>query len=169
MPKKSHKYWENEGVTALQMSILVVSFMLLIASVFIYQSRDDIIIEENWPVGSLEITVENTTDVKITFGAFFPLPEPMEMKFIIETTTGDFNHTELWFTQPPDNQTVIMGTTEGITATYSDLNYLGNTINSGDYIRIEGLMPHTGYRLLVYHYPTQSLCLIAGETLFYLE
>jgi hypothetical protein len=119
------------------------------------------------PVGSLTFSQESLNTVKITFGAFSSSIQPLDIKILIDSDASD--HIELWFEKTPDNSTVEMGATEGITGTYTDLNYLGNSINMGDYMIVEGLEPNIRYTVRIYFYPIDSICPLVGNTSFILE
>ena len=49
---------------------------------------------------------------------------------------------------------------------YTDNNYAGNAINSGDYLVLTGLDAGTAYTLTIFHFNSDSLCSLVGSTTF---
>lgn len=118
------------------------------------------------PVGSLSgISVLDSTSARITFGTFSPVPEPMDIKVIITNSFTYETHT-LSFPSQPYSSTTTMYATGGITATYTDLNYAGNSVNAGDYIIVSGLDSGRTYTIEIFHIPSDSLCSLVGQTSF---
>lgn len=160
----------RKQIMAMQIVVVLVALFFFISSIVIIISRPTPPPRREWPpAGSLNITIEDSNMVRITFQTFSPRPDPQDIKVIIENTSDSSDLAEIWFGQIPDDATVQMNTSEGITAYYTDLNYLGNEINAGDYIIVDGLNPKTGYRVLIYYYPTDSLCPLVGDTSFELD
>jgi len=163
------KTWKrnDEGVSPVIATILMVAITVVLAAV-LYVMVIGMTPPDNRfpPAGSVSFDVRNSTGVRINFGAFSPTPAPMDIKLILTNRSNAADTVELSFSQAPDAATVNMVATNGATATYTDMNYLGNLVNSGDFILVSGLGPGTTYELVIYHYPTDSQCSLVGADSF---
>lgn len=162
------KAWKknDEGVSPVIATILMVAITVVLAAVLYVMVMGIRPPDDMPPAGSIMFDVQSQTSVKIDFGTFSPTPAPMEIKVIITNTSDATDVVELTFSGPPDATTVNMIATGGASATYTDLNYNSNTINSGDFIVVDGLKPHTSYKVVLFHYGTQSACSLVGDTTF---
>jgi FlaG/FlaF family flagellin (archaellin) len=169
--KKAWKARDEEGVSLLIAVILTVAITVSLAAVLfaLSERENDYRHYNNAPVGSLSFNNMSSTSVKITFGTFSPNPNLMDIKIIITNNSDTSDRIELSFANPPDAGTINMVATGGASATYTDFYFQDSTINTGDYIIIDGLHPKTTYSVIVFHYPTESLCQLAGTTTFTLE
>jgi len=165
--KKIWKTRTEEGVSPVIATILMVAITVVLAAV-LYVMVIGMVpnVDGTTPVGALTMEVQSSTSVTIIFGKFQPEPEPMFIKVRITNNSDIADVIVLSFTNAPNAGTVDMVATGVASATYTDLNYQGNKINSGDFIIVDGLSPHTSYTVSIYHAPTESLCQIAGATDF---
>jgi hypothetical protein len=119
------------------------------------------------PVGQISsMSVTSPYNATITFGMFSPTVEPMDARVILTPTTGDI----IMLSFPGSltaMDTGLISSQPGVTATYTDLNYAGNTINSGDFIKVYGLEPSTTYTVSIFYIPTDSTISLAGPTTFH--
>jgi flagellin-like protein len=119
------------------------------------------------PAGSVTFDIVSNESAKIQFGTFSPVPAPMDVKVILTPSAGSI--VELSFPAQPTATAPDMTVTpsaSGIAAEYIDMNYAGNAVNSGDYILVDGLTPSTAYTVTIYHYDSDSLCSLVGQTTF---
>jgi FlaG/FlaF family flagellin (archaellin) len=167
--KKTWKARDEEGISALIGLVLLVGISMVLAMVLYTMVLTPPIADRFAPAGTLAFEVTGPSSVNITFGTFSQNPKPIDIKLIITNNSDTTDSHELWFTSVPNASSVNMNTTGDVSATYTDLNYMGNTINAGDYIIVDGLGAHTTYSVMVFHYPSDSLCQLAGVTTFTLE
>ncbi len=165
--KKIWKRRNEEGVSPVIATILMVAITVVLAAV-LYVMVIGLVDDDRGrtPAGALSVDVRGATEVLITFGLFDPAPEPLDIKVRITNNSDLADVIEFSFGGVPGAETVDMVATGGASATYTDMNYNGNEVNSGDYIVAHGLNPHTSYKIDIYFSPTQSLCQIAGNTDF---
>ncbi len=165
--RKIWKQRNEEGVSPVIATILMVAITVVLAAV-LYVMVIGLVDNDGrrTPAGALAVDVRDASEVLITFGLFDPEPKPLDIKVRLTNNSDLTDVVELSFAGAPDAQTVDMVATQGVTATYTDMNYNGNEINSGDYIVMGGLNPQTSYKVDVYYSPSQSLCQIAGDTDF---
>ena len=117
------------------------------------------------PAGSLSsISVLDSTSARITFGAFTSTVQPTDLRIMLTDSYGT-TYT-MSFPYQPYSDTTTLYTTYGMTATYTDLNYAGNSVNSGDYITVSGLDSGTTYTVSIFHIPSDSMCSLVGQTSF---
>jgi flagellin-like protein len=167
--KKIWKQRSEEGVSPVIATILMVAITVVLAAVLYVM----VIQMGNKPptpppAGSLQFDVQSSTGVTITFGAFSPIPKPMDVKIMITNNSDATDIVDLTFSGAPDASTVDMLATNGAAATYTDMNYNGNTINAGDFISVCNLGPHTSYTVKIYDYTKDSLCTLVGDDTFIL-
>lgn len=165
--KKIWKQRSEEGVSPVIATILMVAITVVLAAV-LYVMVIGLVDDDGkrTPTGALVVDVRDASEVLITFGLFEPEPKPLDIKVRITNNSDLTDVIELSFTGAPGAVTVDMVATQGATATYTDMNFNGNQINSGDYIVMDGLNPQTSYKIDIYYSPSQSLCQIAGDTDF---
>lgn len=162
------KIWKTEeGVSPVIATILMVAITVVLAAVLyvmvIGMTPPD---GHQAPAGAITFNVKSATSVEIDFGTFSPTPTPTAIKIIITNNSDAGNTYELTFANAPDAAAVDMLATGGASAVYTDMNYNGNAVNSGDFITVDGLGPHTSYTVKIYHYGSDSLCSLVGETTF---
>lgn len=165
-----HPRGNNEGVSAIIATILMVAVTVVLAGVLYVMiigigggSNEDLA-----PLGSWQdVDAVNTTAAKLVFGSFSSEMNPIDLKLYIyeegtnETTTLRI---DVPLTGQYDNTCIIAGYNKTvITATYSDYSYTTNTINGGDFIEIDGLSSGKHYRIEVYHAPSQSILSMTGD------
>jgi flagellin-like protein len=157
---------DDEAVSPVIATILMVAITVVLAAVLYVMVIGFGGGGSQAPPGNFSpITVTSNTSATLTFGTFNPVPKPMDIKVILTPSGG--TPTELSFpSAPSSSQTTLTSTPAGITATYTDMNYQGNSVNSGDYISVSNLATGTTYTISVYHYPSDSLCPLTGQTTF---
>jgi flagellin-like protein len=165
--KKIWKTRSEEGVSPVIATILMVAITVVLAAVLyvmvIGMTPGG---DGTPPPGSVTFDVESSTSVRVNFGTFSPAPPPMAIKVIITNNSDAADTVELTFANAPDAGTIDMVATGGALATYTDMNYQGNAVNSGDFIIVDNLDPRTSYSVAIYHYPSDSVCTLAGDTSF---
>jgi flagellin-like protein len=154
---------EDSGVSPVIATILMVAITVVLAAVLYVMVVGITPPEDVAPAGSLTFDVEDTTSARINFGTFSPTPAPMDIKVIVTNTSDAADVVELSFAVAPNAATVEMTASNGATATYTDMNYIGNAINSGDFISVSGLHAKTTYEVKLFHYGTQSVCTLIGD------
>jgi flagellin-like protein len=164
--KKIWKTRTEEGVSPVIATILMVAITVVLAAVLYVMVINIRPPNDIPPAGSIMFDVQSQTEVEIGFGTFSPTPAPMEIKVIITNISDRTDVVELTFSGAPDATTVEMGATGGATATYTDLNYNSQELNSGDFIVVDGLHSHTTYEVILFHYDTNSVCSLIGDTSF---
>ena len=167
--RKVYKKRDEDAVSPVIATILMVAITVVLAAVLyvmvIGMSEGG---GDTAPVGAMaSMNADSSTSATLTFSSFAPVPAPMDIKIIL-TPSGNVSASavELTFTSAPDASTVNMVATGGAAATYTDLNYGGNAVNSGDRIAVTGLASSTTYTLSIYHFPSDSVCSMTGGLTF---
>jgi flagellin-like protein len=163
--KKVYKKRDEEGVSPVIATILMVAITVVLAAVLyvmvIGMGGEG---SQTAPVGTMTgLSATSRTNATLTFGTFSPVPSPMDIRVRLTPNTG--TTIELSFPNAPtaaDTTMTATGLTAGGTAIYTDLNFAGNNVNSGDFIKVVGLEPGTTYTISIYHVPTDSLCSMTG-------
>ena len=163
--RKVYKKRDEDAVSPVIATILMVAITVVLAAVLyvmvIGMSEGS---GDSAPVGAMaSMTADSTTSATLTFSTFAPVPAPMDVKIILTPNTG--TPVELSFPTAPTNGSFEMTYTGG-DAVYYDMNFGGNAINSGDRITVDGLTPATSYTISIYHYPSDSVCSMTGDTTF---
>ena len=173
--KKVYKMRDEENaVSPVIATILMVAITVVLAAVLyvmvIGMSEGS---GDTAPVGTMaSMSATSSTNATLTFSTFAPVPAPMDVKIILTPSDTTEKTAELTFstaptaTNPDMTVTGLDVTIVGYGATYSDLNYGGNTINSGVYINVVRLTPGLTYTLSIYHYPSDSVCSMTGSLTF---
>ncbi len=171
--RKVYKKRDEDAVSPVIATILMVAITVVLAAVLyvmvIGMSEGG---GDTAPVGAMaSMTATSSFNATLTFSTFAPVPAPMDLKIIL--TPNDANPTvELTFSAQPTVSPATM-TTTGLSAVgftagaqYTDLNVGGNAVNSGDSIKVTGLAADTTYTISIYHYPSDSVCSMTGDTTF---
>ena len=170
--RKVYKKRDEDAVSPVIATILMVAITVVLAAVLyvmvIGMSEGS---GDTAPVGTMASMTATANDAAtLTFGSFAPIPSPMDLKIILTPSGSNASATtiELTFPNAPTSSDTQMTETGGVspTAVYSDLNYGGNAINSGDFIKIDGLSGGTTYTISIFHYPSDSVCSMTGGTSF---
>ena len=159
--------WKEEAVSPVIATILMVAITVVLAAVLyvmVIGMGGDAITPS--PVGSWRSTdVVTNSSVQITFGDFQPEVTPLEIKvFLIDENETRFDLS--WSTAVDSDNYTLTSDNEDIEAYYYDLNFVNGQIGAGDNIVIYGLEPLTNYRLNVFHYPSDTIIDMAGDTSF---
>ncbi len=160
--RKVYKNRNEEAVSPVIATILMVAITVVLAAVLYVM-----VIGMGGgggataPAGSVTFDKVSNSTCKVIFGAFSPVPAPMDVKFILTPNTG----TVIEYTFP-NAPTAAQTTMNPTTAVYYDNNYQGNAINSGDTLTINNLAPGMGYTLTIFHYDSDSLCSLVGTNTF---
>jgi len=115
--------------------------------------------------GWTNVEATDYTTARLTFSRFTTDVEPMDLKFFITPSGGltTQSATQVSFSSSPSSQTSTMYVTGGVfTAEYTDYNYQGNMINSGDYITLSGLTSETTYTVSILHIPSDTTVSMTG-------
>jgi flagellin-like protein len=160
--------WKEDAVSPVIATILMVAITVVLAAVLyvmVIGMGGSAVVQT--PVGSWQkMDTLSKTSVSMTFGQFQPNVEPFDVRLIVESQTGYiFNLTFPSLNIDDDNYTMSCDGV-GITAYYYDLNPGGRLINAGDHIQIYGLNTFTVYEVKIYHYPSDSIVQMAGDTSF---
>ena len=112
-----------------------------------------------------QVIAESSTSAKLTFGGFTVdiSPEDIEIYIEVNGTREGFITYAGDFSDNLEEMDWIMGPM-GAEAEYWDFNPQGETINSGDYIRLNGLMPDTDYSVEVFHIPSGTIISMSGDS-----
>lgn len=168
--RKVYKKRNEDAVSPVIATILMVAITVVLAAVLyvmvigMSEGSGDIA-----PVGTMASMTATANDAAtLTFGSFAPIPAPMDLKIILTPSGSNASAAtvELTFPNAPTASDTDMTETAGAVAVYTDLNYGGNAINSGDYIKITGLSGGTTYTISIFHYPSDSVCSMTGTTSF---
>jgi flagellin-like protein len=172
--KKVYKKREEDAVSPVIATILMVAITVVLAAVlYVMVIGMGGGAGESAPVGTMSnMQATSRWNATLTFGQFAPIPAPMDIRVrLTDGTTGDII-TLSFPNQPTADQTTLTAT--GLvdpawgtaSAVYTDLNYAGNAVNSGDAIKVIGLTPGRTYTISIYHVPTDSLCSMTGSLTF---
>ena len=152
------------GIIALIVVIIVI--VVVIAAAFFYVmvigmgSPNDF---TSAPVGAWSSMEATSTTAELTFSTLSPSPSVMDIRIYVQEEGSNAGY--LTFTGEPTSATTTLswvGGPPGASAEYSDYNYAGGQINSGDSITIEGLSPDTTYSVEVFYVPTDSVVPMVG-------
>ncbi len=158
---------KNEAVSPVIATILMVAITVVLAAVLyvmVIGMGGEAITPT--PVGSWRsMTVITNSSASIIFGNFQPEVTPIEIKLLIEDENGNLFNLSFSTSVDSDNYTLSCDN-PGIDAFYHDQNYGGNQMGAGDYIMLYGLKPFTNYNVRVFHYPSDSVVEMAGDTSF---
>ena len=118
------------------------------------------------PVGGWSSTdVLTNSSAKITFGDFHPEVTGLDIKVMVQDENENmFNLT--WSSIVDSDNYTLKSDNEDFDAFYHDFNYEGGQIGNGDYITLYGLKPFTNYNLRVFHFSSDSVLQMAGDTSF---
>ena len=165
------KIWNErskEGVSPVIATILMVAITVVLAAVLYVMVMGMVGPEKKpTPIGSwMSVEAVNSTSAKPIYGTLGSECAPKEIRVFIEGPEGIYFSMEV----PGDleervTQMVLEGAPAGVTATYIDLNYQGNTIGSGDYILINGLSEPGVYKVTQFFIPTDE-AMTGGEDTF---
>lgn len=161
--------WKEDAVSPVIATILMVAITVVLAAVLyvmvIGMSGGGSLVPT--PVGSWQaMDPTSNHSGKMVFGSFSPEVHAFDMKILVEGNSGQqFNFTWSDLTFSDSNYTLNCDGA-GITAFYYDTHPEGGLINAGDYIEVFGLEPFTVYTVRVFHYPSDSICQMAGDTSF---
>lgn len=117
------------------------------------------------PAGSW--TMESLSDEsgKITFSVFSESVAPTDIRIYVQADGEDIG--QLSFTgnsvQAPAAMTWVGGPI-GASATYTDYNPAGGTVNGGDNIVLNGLESGTEYSFMIYHIPSDEFCQMTSQS-----
>jgi len=116
------------------------------------------------PVGAWNnVEALSPTSVELTYGSFSGQVEPYDLIIYIQEEGAPIGNLMINDDlSAMETQMHWVNGPSGVTATYVDYNYLGNTVNPGDHIIIDGLEPGTEYSFEVYHIPTESTVWMTG-------
>lgn len=158
------KTFKREGVSPVIATILMVAITVVLAAVLYVMVIGFGGGTSQAPPGNIN-TVEmlSNTSVKIPFGPFEPTPKPGDLRVMLAHNT---TRIDMSFSGPLSGDDTPMVVTGSISAIYHDFNFQNNQVNNGDYITVEGLEPYTTYQISVFHYPSDSLCPLTGQTSF---
>ena len=164
--KLVYKKKNDEAVSPVIATILMVAITVVLAAVlYVMVIGMGGGTSNTAPAGSITFDIQSNNATKIIFGTFSPVPAPMDIKVQLTPTGGSM--IEYSFSSAPAAaSTVMVSTPVGTIATYTDMNYAGNAVNSGDYIMVTGLTPSTAYTVSIYHFDSDSLCSLVGTTTF---
>lgn len=166
-----HPRGNNEGVSPIIATILMVAVTIVLAGVLYVMiigmgggSNENLA-----PLGSWHsVSAVNSTSAKLVFGPFSAEVKPIDIKLFLYE--GDSNQSTEITIQTPlagqnDNPCTVTGhNSTSINAAYTDYAYSTNTVNGGDFLIINGLVPGQYYRVVVFHAPSQSVLSMSGNS-----
>ncbi|MDD4307563.1 MAG: hypothetical protein PHU53_02000 [Thermoplasmata archaeon] len=117
------------------------------------------------PVGSWTMEPLSDDSGKITFSVFSDSVAPTDINIYVQADGENIG--QLIFTgdsvQSPAPMTWVGGPA-GASATYTDYNPAGGTINGGDNIVLNGLESGTEYSFMIYHIPSDEFCQMTSQS-----
>jgi len=117
------------------------------------------------PVGYWVSTEKIDSDTaKLTYGSFSSDVQPKDVSVILELPDGTTSMLRV-NGDLASSSTIMIGAPAGVTATYTDLNWEGNTANAGDYITLDGLTQTGVYTVTMFHLPSDAI-IMGGEDTF---
>jgi flagellin-like protein len=161
--------WKNEAVSPVIATILMVAITVVLAAVLyvmvVNMSSGGGAMSPT-PVGSWR-SMEPTgnTSATLIFGNFQPEVDPIEFRLIIEDENGNIFNLS-WTSSILSDNVTLSCDDDNIVAYYSDLNPEGGQVGGGDYIKLYNLEPYTYYFVKLYHYPSDSVINMLGDTSF---
>lgn len=161
--RKVYKNRNEEAVSPVIATILMVAITVVLAAVLYVMvmgmSGDDVDVT---PTATWQDAEKVDADsAKLTYGTFGTETAPKDIAVII-TLPDDSTMTLKIGGDLTDGDTDMTGVTAPITATYTDLNWEGNSIGGGDYITIDGLTLTGVYEVQMFHIPSDAT--ITGGT-----
>ena len=166
--KKIYKKRKDDAVSPVIATILMVAITVVLAAVLYVMVIGFGGTNKTAPVGAMSsMLATSNSEAKLTFGTFSPVPAPLDVKIVLTPSTVNATVPIIEYTFPnaPTGPTTPMTTSTG-TGVYTDLNYGGNAINSGDYLTVTGLTPATTYTISIFHYPSDSVASMTGDITF---
>ncbi len=150
MSKVVKRIWvrkDQEGVSPVIATILMVAITVVLAAVLYVMVSDFDDRPDIQTTGTIEeVKIRSGESVEIVFGTFSGDMVPIENKLILQDSNG--TRLVLTWPYPPDSDNFDMESSQaGVTAIYRDYNPVGNEINPGDSVIIDGLQPNTNYEI----------------------
>lgn len=145
--KKTWKDMEDEGVSPVIATILMVAITVVLAAVLYVMVFQLNVTPEFDGIGSIEaVDVRSNSSAEITFGTFGSNARPTELRFILEDRDG--LRTTLTWPAPPDGDNYAMASSDAdVSAIYRDFEPVANEVNAGDSIIVSGLAPGNHYSI----------------------
>jgi flagellin-like protein len=160
--------WKEEAVSPVIATILMVAITVVLAAVLyvmVIGMGGTAVVQT--PVGNWQdMSPLSNSSAKMIFGNFEPQPQFMDLKIIVEVEGGGMFNLSWSGSTLTSADTNMTCDGAGITAVYHDQSFGNSQIGGGDYIEIHGLKPFTFYYVKVFHYPSDSICQMAGDTNF---
>ena len=165
--RKVYKKRDEDAVSPVIATILMVAITVVLAAVLyvmvIGMSEGS---GDTAPVGAMaSMTATSNSTATLTFRTFSPVPPPMDNKVVLTPSDGGTTY-EYSFPNAPTAADTTMTATAGTTGVYTDQNYGGNAISSGDYLKVTGLTSGITYTISIFHFPSDSVCSMTGDVTF---
>lgn len=164
---------KEDAVSPVIATILMVAITVVLAAVLYVMVIGFGGTSDTAPSGSfsslkqttLDTTVTpNTWSATLTFSRFNPSPPLLDLRIILTNNSDATDVVTMTMVSAPNAQTSTMTVSGATGATYTDLAFAGNEVNSGDYIIVSGLHRQTTYTVSVFHIPSSETCTLAGGT-----
>jgi archaeal type IV pilus assembly protein PilA len=162
--------WKDEAVSPVIATILMVAITVVLAAVLyvmvIGMGGGGGTITQA-PVGNWQdMSPTTSTSAKMVFGSFSPSPQLLDLRIIVQDANGAvFNLSWSGSTLASGNVSMVCDN-PNVKAFYHDYNPSAGVIGSGDFIELYGLDSFTYYYTSIFHYPSDSIIQMAGDTTF---
>ncbi|MCK4756921.1 MAG: type IV pilin N-terminal domain-containing protein [Thermoplasmata archaeon] len=152
---------KEDAVSPVIATILMVAITVVLAAVLYVMVIGFGSGGASTPAGAWkEVGAVDATTAKLEFGAFTTDVQPMDVRFVVTSTTGAGTGTYNFQYAPTADNTTMNPANAG----YFDFNPAGNLINQGDSITIWGLTSGATYTVQVFHIDTESTVSMTGDS-----
>ena len=162
---------KEDAVSPVIATILMVAITVVLAAVLYVMVIGFGGTSDTAPSGSFASLKQTTLDAgtdtwsaTLTFSRFNPSPPLLDLRIILTNNSDSTDVVTLTMVSAPTATTSAMTVSGATSATYTDLAFAGNEVNSGDSIVVFGLNRQTTYTISVFHIPSSETCTLAGGT-----
>ena len=154
---------EDQGVSPVIATILMVAITVVLAAVLYVMVIGFGQTTNNASAGSwIEVKALSQDSAIAEFGAFTGNIEPMNLRIYVSENGTDIGYIS-WSSNTDPAGVSWQDGPDGKTVTYFDYSPAGGRVNSGDYIKLFGLLPGSQYSLKMYNVATESVISAIGD------
>ena len=148
----------NDAVSPVIATILMVAITVVLAAVLYVMVIGFGGDTNTTPAGTWTDTeATDSTVAKLEYGKLGAETAPKDVRVIISAGGTTVTSLTISADLATGDTNVTMASSGTQTAFYFDLNPVGNTIGSGDYIMVYGLSPDTKYDVQQFHVPSDAV------------